>query len=69
MVLAVGDKDDVRDTRIPGYVMVNLAAGYRINDNFRVFARLDNVFDKKYQQSYGYGTSRIAGYGGVEVSF
>jgi vitamin B12 transporter len=68
-ILAVGDKDDIGGTRVSGYVTANLAAGYRINDNVRLFARVDNLFDKKYQELYGYGTSRIAGYGGVALNF
>lgn len=68
-VLMVGEKDDVGGTRVPGYVLANLGGGYRINDNVRVFARIENLFDKKYQELYGYGTSRIAGYGGVALTF
>jgi vitamin B12 transporter len=49
--------------------VANLGGSYRINDNFRLFARIDNLFDKKYEELYGFGTSRIAGYGGVTVNF
>ncbi len=68
-ILAVGDKDDVGSRRVPGYVVVNLAAGYQLHENIRLFARIDNLFDKKYEEIYGYGTSRFAGYGGVKFSF
>lgn len=68
-LLMVGNKSDIANTTVPGYVLANLAAGYRINDNVRLFARIDNLFDKKYEELYGYGTSRLAGYGGVTLSF
>jgi vitamin B12 transporter len=68
-LLMVGDKDDVGGTRVPGYVVANLAGGYRINEYIRLFARVDNLFDKKYQELYGFGTSRVAGYGGITLTY
>jgi vitamin B12 transporter len=68
-ILMVGEKNDIGGTRVPGYVLVNLGGGYQINDNFRLFARIDNIFDKHNQELYGYGTSRLAGYGGVALTF
>lgn len=68
-VLAVGDRDDIYEKRLASYVVVNLATGYRINESIRLFARIENIFDKDYQQIYGYGSSRIAGYGGVSLTF
>lgn len=75
-VLLVGDRDFLDFNTFPavrqevaGYVVVNLAAGYQINRYVKVFARVDNLFDQEYQNVLGYGTSRIAGYGGVRLSF
>jgi outer membrane receptor protein involved in Fe transport len=34
--------------KIPGYAVVNLHASYTFNDHFSLFARIDNVFDRKY---------------------
>jgi vitamin B12 transporter len=68
-ILMVGDKADVGGAQVPGYVVVNLATGYRIHRNVRLFARVDNLFDQPYQEIYGYGTSRIAGYGGITLSY
>lgn len=31
-----------------GYAVVNLRANYRVNEHFSVFARVDNVFDRRY---------------------
>ena len=73
-VVLVGDRDfndfmqAVRQ-EVAGYVVVNLAAGYQINSHLKVFARVDNLFDQEYQEVLGYGTSRIAGYGGLRLSF
>lgn len=68
-IFVVGDKNDVGMRRVPGYVLANLAASYPINEHLRIFARLDNIFDKQYQEVYGYGTSRLAGYGGVTLRY
>jgi vitamin B12 transporter len=68
-LLMVGDKDDVGGTRVPGYAVANLAGGYRINEYVRLFARVDNLFDKRYQELYGFGTSRVAGYGGIALTY
>ncbi len=75
-IVLVGDRDfndfsvfpAVRQ-EVAGYVVVNLAAGYQINRYVKVFARVDNLFDQEYQNVLGYGTSRIAGYGGLRLAF
>jgi len=55
--------------KMPSYVLVNLAASYDINKHVQVFCRIDNLLDKYYEDVWGYGTSRFAGYGGVKLSF
>ncbi len=72
----VGDRDFLDFNVFPavrqeiaGYVVINLAAGYEINPNLQVFARVDNLFDQEYQNVLGFGTSRIAGFGGLRASF
>lgn len=52
-----------------GYTVVNLAASYQVLPQVKLFARADNLFDNAYQDIWGYGTSRLAGYGGVEMDF
>ena len=34
--------------RVPGYAVVNLDTHYSINGNWKVFAKVNNLFDKKY---------------------
>ncbi len=52
-IYAQGDENN-RDVNgpIPGFFLVNLNAGYSLSSRWRVFARIDNVFDKRY---YTYG--------------
>lgn len=51
-----------------GYGIVDLAASYQISQRFELFARVDNLFDKEYQEVLGYGTLGAAAYGGVKLS-
>ncbi|GAB4354204.1 MAG: TonB-dependent receptor [Methylohalobius crimeensis] len=73
-VLAMGSRDDMdfstgSRVRLASYAVVNLAARYRVNRNLEVFGRVDNLLDKRYQEVSGFGTSNVAGYGGVKLSF
>lgn len=68
-LLYVGSRQDVGNVRLSGYVLANLAASYDINDNFQLFARLNNFLDKHYQEVFGFGTPGISGFGGVQLSF
>ena len=69
MVIAVGEKDGVLGTRVPAYAIANLAGSYQVHPNVKLFARIDNLFNKEYQEVYGYGTTRLAGYGGVSLTY
>lgn len=75
-VLMVGQKADsayIGYTSVPvtiaSYTLLNLAGSYDVNTHLQVFARIDNVLNKQYEEVYGYGTSSVAGYGGVKVSY
>jgi len=52
-----------------GYLLVNLAASYDINKWLRLFARVENLLDRRYEEVKGYGAPGIGGFGGVRVSF
>lgn len=56
-------------TKMKDYVVVNLAASYNINKNFQIYGKIDNLLNRYYEEIYGYGTSRLAAYGGVKISF
>lgn len=75
-VLAVGRKDDVdfalfpaQRVTIPGYVLVNLNTHYTVNKNIQLFARLNNLLNKSYQEVFGYGTAGIALFGGFQLRY
>jgi len=71
-VLMVGQKFDYLENGqgpLSGYVMLNLAGSYDVHKNVQIFGRIDNVLNKQYEEVYGYGTSSVAGYGGVKLSY
>jgi len=52
----------------PGYTLVNIAANYTVNQNLKVFARADNLFDLRYQNPTGYEKPGLGIYGGVKLT-
>jgi vitamin B12 transporter len=54
---------------MPGYVVTNLAASYHLTKNFQIIGRIDNLFNKDYEEVVGYGTPGISAFGGIRASF
>ena len=52
-----------------GYALWHASGSYVVNKHLTITARIDNMFNKRYEQVEGYGTLGIAGYGGVQLSF
>lgn len=53
----------------PSYSLVNLAASRRWNPNVTFFTRVDNLFDRDYEEVMGYGTAGRSLYAGLTASF
>ena len=73
-VLYVGEFiDGNRDFSIPrltapAHTVVNIAGDYRLNDHAKVFARIDNLFNERYQEPTGFLRPGFAVYGGVRLA-
>lgn len=52
----------------PSYTVVNIAASYVMNSNVTWFGRVDNLFDKKYENPIGWMQPGLAVYGGVKLT-
>lgn len=59
---------EVVDEELPDHVVVNLAASWDTCDTLTVFGRVENLFDKEYEQLAGYGTPGISAYGGLRIT-
>ena len=51
-----------------GYGLVNLTARYAINPELALEARLNNLFDKRYETAYGYNTPGFSAFVGLRYS-
>jgi len=60
---------DYTGKTLPSYTLVNLAASYQVKDNLKLFGRIDNLFDKDYEEVAGYGTADFSGYVGLKLTF
>ncbi|MGQ0286343.1 TonB-dependent receptor plug domain-containing protein [Pasteurellaceae bacterium 22721_9_1] len=55
--------------KLPSYTLVNLGANYQITKNLNVYANLNNLFNKKYEHTIGYGQDGRNVYVGLKGSF
>ncbi|HKP92549.1 MAG TPA: TonB-dependent receptor [Chthoniobacterales bacterium] len=53
----------------PDYYLVNLAAEYDCGHDVTVFARIDNLLDKRYENPTGFQRPGFAVYAGMRVAF
>ncbi len=64
--------DDSANTaakRLPGYALLNLHSSYDLGKDWQVFGRWNNVFDRFYEQAYGYQTPGSNLFVGVRYGF
>jgi vitamin B12 transporter len=72
-ILYVGERDDLfpypTRTTAEAYTLFNLAASYRLTKNFKIFGRLDNIFNRDYEAVLGYGAPGRSAYIGIKASY
>ncbi|OOF36907.1 TonB-dependent receptor plug domain-containing protein [Rodentibacter heidelbergensis] len=56
-------------TQLPSYTLVNLGVNYQVIPNLTLYANLNNLFDKKYENTLGYGQDGRNLYVGLRGSF
>lgn len=56
-------------TKLPSYTLVNAGVNYQVSKNLNVYANLNNLFDKKYENVLGYGQDGRNVYVGLKGSF
>ncbi|MFA5224858.1 MAG: TonB-dependent receptor, partial [Candidatus Omnitrophota bacterium] len=65
----IGSRKDYGYITDKAYTVFRLAASYDITKNLKVFGRIENLFDKKYQEVHGYETLGRSFYAGIKGSF
>ncbi len=62
--------DNAANTRkVKPYAKIDLYASYDLSGTFQVFGRIENLFDKKYQQVRGYANPGASFYAGCKLTF
>lgn len=62
--------DNTNNTRkMKGYTKVDLTASYQINKDVQIFGRIENLFDRIYEEVLGYATPGISLYAGSKITF
>ncbi|WP_168190257.1 TonB-dependent receptor plug domain-containing protein [Luteithermobacter gelatinilyticus] len=64
-----GEENDRGGQIISSWLRIDLRARYRLQDHIEIFGRIDNLFDKEYQQVLGYGTPDRSVYAGIRGTF
>jgi vitamin B12 transporter len=55
--------------RVGAYELIGMAVMYDVMKHVQVYAKIDNLLDRDYEESSGYGTFGRSVYGGARVSF
>ncbi|PWB58533.1 MAG: TonB-dependent receptor [Nitrosomonadales bacterium] len=51
--------------KMGGYGLLNISAGYALDKDWSLLARVNNLFDKQYELARGYGTPEVNVFAGV----
>ncbi|HDZ76983.1 MAG TPA: TonB-dependent receptor, partial [Candidatus Omnitrophica bacterium] len=55
--------------KVKAYTKVDLYTSYDLTENFQIFGRIENLFDKASQQIHGYAAPGRSFYAGVKATF
>ena len=64
-----GNRDfSIARLKNPGFTIVNLAVNYDVSETVSMFGRVDNLFDRRYENPTGFLGPGLAVYGGVRLT-
>ena len=64
-----GSERNLDNTTLDGWTRIDLAGSYDLNEQIELFARVENLLDKDYQQVLGYGTPGLSGSFGIRARY
>ncbi len=64
----VEDRIDFGGTKMDDYVKVDFTSNYRATDKIEFFARIENLFDKEYEEVTGFTSPGISVFGGIKLT-
>ncbi len=63
----VGRRFDFGPVELGSYTVVDASFTWDVAPWMRLFARVDNVFDERYEEAFGFSTAPLSAYGGAEI--
>lgn len=63
-----GRYDSAIKGNLPPYSIVNLSGDYKLSRVLTTFMRIENLFDKDYEEAGGYGRPNFSAYGGIKLN-
>jgi vitamin B12 transporter len=63
------DFTNLEPLNAPSFTTINVAGNYDVNKNWAVYARINNLFDRRYQDPIGFLQPSIGAFAGVKVKF
>ncbi len=63
-----GEEQDPNGT-VGSWTRVDVSGRYSLKEKLELYARIENLLDRQYQQVIGYGTPGLSGYVGARLSF
>ncbi len=63
------DKEGNAVLELDSYTVINISAIYDVCDYFQIYGRIDNIFDKYYEETWSYAVAGLSGYVGIKVKY
>ncbi len=54
--------------QLDAYTLMGVSASYKVSENFKLYGRIENLLNAKYEEVYGFGTPGRTAYAGVKVN-
>ncbi len=61
--------DTANTQKVKPYTKVDLSTSYDLTNNFSIFGKIENLFDRRYEEIRGYATFGRSFYAGAKVTF
>ena len=65
----VGQRLDTGNNVLRRYSVINVNGRYQWSERVELFARIDNVFNERYEEVRGFGVPGVSGYGGATLTW
>jgi len=65
----IGHYLDYENKKVKSYFVVHAGLKCKINPHISFYIRVKNLFDRDYEETYGYNALPLSAYGGAEISW